>query len=72
MSETFEAGEEQSDSCWEICPHCGAKFGDCWEYLTDKPAVQECHDCGKSYEAWAEYEVTYCTRPSPTKEEGEP
>jgi hypothetical protein len=59
----FEPGE-QSDNTWAICPYCGACHGDCWEWLTSEQPVNEtCSDCGKTYRAWAEYTVDYCTEP---------
>lgn len=59
----FEPGE-QSDSEWAICPYCGAKYGDCWEWLTSEtPEEKECHRCGRKFRAWAEFDVTYNTEP---------
>ena len=56
---------EQMDSCWAICPYCGNKAGDCWEWLTSEdPSEHECYQCGKKYRAWASFDVTYYTEPT--------
>lgn len=54
--------EETSDSEYIICPHCGEKMGDCWEWVTDSPALDECQSCRKPIEVWAEHYVDYHAR----------
>ena len=53
---------EHMDGCYAICPHCGERHGDCWEWLTDEqPAEFTCQECGKLFTAWAVYGVQYHT-----------
>ena len=60
---------EHVDSEFAICPYCGETHGDCSEWLTSEHAgFHDCQGCGKSFIAWAEYDVTYHTKPRPTKE----
>ncbi len=52
------------DGEYAICPYCGEKNGDCWEWLTSEtPQETECQGCGKTFEAWAEFSVDYVTKP---------
>lgn len=57
------------DSEYAICPYCGEKHGDCFEWLTSEDAkFYDCQECGKSFIAWAEHDVTYHTKTRPSKE----
>ena len=51
--------KHERDGEYIICPHCGEKYGDCWEWVRETDEVRECDECGKSYRYWAEYDVTY-------------
>lgn len=51
---------ETSDNQYVICPHCEAKFGDCWEWVEEDVKVKKCYECGKEFRYWMEIEVTYC------------
>jgi transcription elongation factor Elf1 len=42
-----------------VCPWCGYRHSDSWE--TD-PGLQECENCGKSFYAERNVEVTYSTQ----------
>ena len=44
-----------------VCPACGDRVGDCWEWVRDYRVTHRCEneDCGVTYEVWAEYDVTY-------------
>ena len=45
-----------------ICPYCGEKHGDAWEFCPQEtPKKLECQECGKTFIGWAEYDVDYCT-----------
>ena len=55
---------EHVDGCYAVCPYCGEKHGDCWEWLTsEEPIIHECqnNNCGKKFYAWAVYDVQYYT-----------
>jgi hypothetical protein len=55
---------ETADDQTVICPHCQHAHGDPWEWCGNpEPRTYECDNCGKKFEAWAEYEVTYRARP---------
>lgn len=47
------------DGEWVICPHCGYKHGDAWEWVKPEERTMECDGCKKEFKYWAEYEVTY-------------
>jgi DNA-directed RNA polymerase subunit RPC12/RpoP len=53
-----------SDGEYAVCPYCGYKHGDCWEWMDMYPEIYNCDNCGKQYKAYAEYEVTYVTEKS--------
>ena len=55
--------EECYDDNWAICPYCGCKHGDCWEWVTENDEVTTCFECGKMFTVRAEYNVTYCSAP---------
>ena len=53
------------DDEYAICPYCGEKHGDCWEWLTSEvPQKVECQGCGRTFMAWAEHSVDYVTTTS--------
>ena len=55
------------DSEYIICPHCGAKHGDAWEWCFSEEAVEvDCQDCGRVFLAWAEHSVEYASKPKPS------
>lgn len=52
------------DSEFVICPHCGERHGDAWEWCLDDTAREvHCDECGIIFMAWAEYDVTYHSKP---------
>jgi len=52
-----------SDNYWIICPYCGEKHGDAWEWVKgEDPQRAECQSCERPFVCWAEYDVTYCAR----------
>ena len=53
---------DKSDGEYVICPYCGEKYGDCWEWVTDSDKTRECDECGKEFRYWAEYSVTYYSK----------
>lgn len=54
-----------SDGEYAICPYCGYKHGDCWEWLTAEfPEIYDCANCGEHFKAYAEYDVRYITEKS--------
>jgi len=55
--------EEQYDDEYAICPYCGEKYGDCWEWVTDQDEITECFTCGKKFTVRAEPSVTYYSKP---------
>lgn len=62
----FEPGD-QADNQDAICPHCGHKHGDCWEWVEEMPKEAECEGCGKRFVVWAQYDITYRTEPLEVK-----
>lgn len=47
-----------------ICPHCGAEYGDCWEWVKNQyPEEMKCEYCGNLFEYFVEYSATYYTKP---------
>jgi len=47
------------DGEYAICPHCGYKHGDCWEWVRDIPKTAKCDGCGKLFTVEADYSVDY-------------
>lgn len=43
-----------------ICPHCGHKYSDCWEWGDDE-GVEECYNCYKPFSWTRNITVNYCT-----------
>lgn len=48
-----------------VCPHCGRSETDPWQWfdLHDGEADIECADCGRTYHATQEVEITYSSEP---------
>ena len=53
-----------------ICPWCGYKNEDSWEYVESEDGV-ECDRCGKLFNLEVDHEITYTTRKSDSEYEGE-
>ena len=51
--------KKQRDDDWAICPWCGHKHGDCWEWVTDMPRTTRCDECDNLFTVEADYSVTY-------------
>ena len=49
------------DDCYAVCPSCGYRHGDCWEWVTEYPKEHECHGCGARLVVVADVAVTYTT-----------
>jgi hypothetical protein len=49
------------DDEYAICPHCGERSGDCWEWVTDpyNPVKVDCTGCKKTYWVKPEYSACY-------------
>ena len=48
------------DSEYVICPFCGEKHGDAWEWCnTEEVRRLECDGCGKEFICFAEHSVDY-------------
>jgi hypothetical protein len=49
-----------SDDYWTICPYCGEKHGDGWEWNTTEDGVETiCQECNRGFLACASYSVTF-------------
>ena len=56
------------DPEYAVCPYCRHRHGDCPDWLaSETPKDVECDECGKTFVAWAEYDVSYCTQPKVAK-----
>lgn len=42
-----------------VCPYCGYEYGDSWEF--DDDVELDCDECGKTFDATREFEITYST-----------
>lgn len=51
-----------------VCPYCGHKFTDSWEYQEDEDDVQ-CESCDKSFSLGVHVSVTYTTTRKPCSDE---
>lgn len=51
--------EDTFSGAYIICPWCGYRRGDCWEWVTDREAHTICEECSGRYAYVAEYDVTY-------------
>ena len=50
----------ERDHEFVICPFCGQKYGDCWEWVTNEdPITITCDTCGRDFTCWAEIDVQY-------------
>lgn len=52
------------DSEYVICPYCGYKHGDAWEWAAQETEGDrmECEECKNIFVFWAEHDVTYYAR----------
>jgi ribosomal protein S27AE len=50
---------EEFDSCDRICPYCGGRYQVEAEDYSEETRVETCSRCGKKYQAWDVFEVTY-------------
>ena len=63
MSEPFVMiGDHLIDSEYAICPWCGEKHGDCWEWVKPEQSEERCQRCDNTFVVWAEHDVSYYTR----------
>jgi NAD-dependent SIR2 family protein deacetylase len=46
-----------------ICPYCGHKFSDSWEYMDEDSQITECDRCGRPFTLYTQTIVSYNTRP---------
>jgi uncharacterized Zn finger protein len=53
----------QWDSYYVVCPYCGAQHGDCFEWVKETADEMDCDECGKRFSYYAEYHVTYISKP---------
>lgn len=66
MSAPVEATITYDDE-YVVCPHCGCRHGDAWEWAKSQyPESMTCDGCERSFSYWAEYTATYYTKPDPT------
>jgi protein-arginine kinase activator protein McsA len=56
MSDEKQIDHEDTDEI--VCPHCGFKFGNSWEYQS---GTVECGDCKREFHCEVDYTVTYTT-----------
>lgn len=61
MSGAFEPGD-QRDATDCICPYCGYSYQVESEDIDEQVREQECGECGKTFEYWAEISVDHITR----------
>ena len=55
-----EKHENTDDQEYVVCPYCGHKHGDAWEWCTRENETEDtCDGCGKRYRYWAEFSVDY-------------
>lgn len=60
----WQAVESTSDGECVVCPYCGERAGDAWEWCSNELEQEsECGECGKFYVHWAEYTTDYCAGP---------
>lgn len=50
-----------------VCPYCGYKITDCWEFNNDSDNIN-CDECEKPFYYEREYEITYSTTKISCKE----
>jgi transposase len=46
-----------------ICPYCGYRNKEAWDWCKDYESEHECGDCEKTFVAWGEASVTYYAKP---------
>lgn len=51
--------KETSDHRYVICPYCGHKHSDSWEFCTEDGTEINCSECDKEFRCWATVSVTY-------------
>ena len=44
-----------------VCPHCGHKYRDSWEYNDESGTVWNCDECEKEFILTVDFDITYCT-----------
>jgi transposase len=53
---------EQVDNHYVICPHCGHKHGDTWEFFGDREDTEiTCHECERDFFASRIISETFIT-----------
>lgn len=56
--------EPRTDDWALICPHCGCRHTDPWEYLDEDEHIdRECDECGATFEAWLSVRRLYHSKP---------
>lgn len=55
--------DETYDHEGAVCPACGYRHGDCWEWLNDemRPVQHECQGCGAKLDSSVSYSTSYTT-----------
>lgn len=53
------SGDDTYDDNYIICPTCGYKMGDCWEWVKDNEGEETCDVCNTKFVHYAEVSVTY-------------
>lgn len=48
------------DPCYVICPHCGYRHGDTWEWVKNEtPERMNCESCAREFLYWMDVQVEY-------------
>lgn len=55
--------EEQYDDNYSICPYCGQKYGDCFEWVTECDEKTACSNCGREFLVRADVSISYVSTP---------
>jgi hypothetical protein len=63
MTEINQNPQREFDDYYVICPYCGAKYGDCGEWVKDYHTEMICEECSGVFDHYAEYSVSYITQP---------
>lgn len=58
-SQLTERPEPQSSGCYAICPWCGYKHGDCWEWVKEITTQTRCDSCDNMFSVQADVSVSY-------------
>jgi hypothetical protein len=61
--EINEKPRYEYDSEYVICPYCGDRKGDCWEWVKTHQIEDQCDVCGATYSYFVEYDPTYYCMP---------